>query len=193
MERLGRNIPDARPLYRAAFFPGELAALFLGLGIKISQYGGIQISLIERRLAAADHRRHDARKRFDAAHGTYRIRIFLCDAADLERKFGRGSQRVAPRTHRRGTGVCLFPMKRNRVPLHTLRAQHYAERQVHALKNRPLLNVEFKVSRRVDPLLACFADSLNVYAASSKRLVQAYALRIRPSAILRNGLRARKC
>src|SRR3954469_13376912 len=64
------NAPDARPIHRAMLFFSEAKACLARFLIHRRQNAGIQIALIERRLASSHHRSHYSRERFDAAHGT---------------------------------------------------------------------------------------------------------------------------
>jgi hypothetical protein len=84
-------------------------------------------------------------------------------------------------------------MKRNRVPLNTLRPKHRSQRKSKLFQHRPLLDVQLQIRCRILPLNAGFADRVYANPALGQRIFQPFAARIRPSAILVNRVRPREC
>ena len=86
MERHRLDVPDPRPFHRAALFGGETFAGFARLTKHLGKHGGVEIALIERGFAAADHGGDDPGKRLHAAHGADGVGMLAGDGADLERQ-----------------------------------------------------------------------------------------------------------
>ena len=71
------------------------------------------------------------------------------DLPDLERELRGARERVAALVHRRRPGVRRLAGPRDAMALDAERAEHDAERQVEALEDRSLLDVQLEVGRRV--------------------------------------------
>src|SRR6266853_1765920 len=76
---LRRTAPDAGPFHRAAFLAREPVARFTRLLVHSRENTGVEVALVERRLAAPHHSGHDARKRPQATHGAHRVRVLSGD------------------------------------------------------------------------------------------------------------------
>ena len=85
MERDRLNVPDARPLYAAAFFAGKALARLPRLPVHAGKHAGIEVALIESSFAAANHRRHNSGKSFQTADGTHGFGILFGNRPDLKR------------------------------------------------------------------------------------------------------------
>ena len=157
----GCDIPDARPLYGAAFLGCELGALLLGFAVHLREHIGVQVALIERCLAAANYRCDDAGKGLDAAHGADCVRMLAGDGADFKGEFGGGGEGVAARVHRGGAGVRLLTVKSYRVALDALGAEYRGERKAHLFKYRALFDVQLEVGCGVLALDLGVADCVD--------------------------------
>src|SRR4051812_161217 len=99
------------------------------------------MTLVERDVALPDDCRDDARPGNHIPDGADAA-IALADLADFEREFGRRTERITPLVHGRRAGVRRLARKADGMALDPKRAEHNAERQVHALQHRPLLDVQ---------------------------------------------------
>src|SRR5207244_4675873 len=99
-------------------------------------------------LRGLDDGRHDARLRDNTAHRAHGAAAgSLRDLADLELQLRRTGESVATLVHRRRAGMRGLPPERDEVPLDAERAEDDAERQIHRLEHRPLLDVQLEVRR----------------------------------------------
>src|ERR1700733_7142226 len=193
MKWFRRNVPDARPLDAAAFLGGELNALLLGFVIHPGEHLGIKIALIERRLAAAYDRGDNAGKGFHAAHRAHCVWVTFGNGPNFESEPGSSGQGIAARSHRRGTRVGFLTQKGHSVALDTFGTEDSSQGEVHALKDRALLDMHLKIGRGVLALQGCVADRADVDAAGGQCLFETLAGRVGTVTIGFNGMRAGKC
>src|SRR5579859_7949671 len=122
MERNRLYAPNARPFNSAFFFSGKSSARLLRFAIHASQDLGIEIALIERGFAASHHGSHNSRKSLDATDGADRVSMVSGDRPDFKRQLRSGGQGVVTCVHGCRSRMRLLPKKRDRMPLHALRA-----------------------------------------------------------------------
>ena len=106
----------------------------------------VEVALVEQLLGRLDDRGDDPRLADDAAGRAHRAAADLRrDRPDLERELRRAGERVAPLVHRRRAGVRRLAAPRDLVALDAERPEHDAEREVHRLEHRPLLDVQLEI------------------------------------------------
>ena len=170
MKRLRRNIPNPRPIHRASLFFCELLALFLRLAIHRGQHIRIQIALIERSFARAPPPRSQCREkssrclwctpRRDASSAIGRISsASLAAAASASRRAVIGVEPECASCPWNVIGCRSTPFVPSTAP---------SGRSM-LLQHRPLLNVQFKISRRILPLDSGIANRINREAALGQR------------------------
>ena len=78
---------------------------------------------------------------------------------DFESEFGSGGERIATDRHRRGAGMRFLPEEGDGMTLDAFGSENNTERKAHALKNRTLLDVKFKISRGIVALPTALRES----------------------------------
>jgi hypothetical protein len=84
-------------------------------------------------------------------------------------------------------------MKRNRVSLYTLGAEHNAERKMQVFKNWPLFDVQFQIGGDVLALQTSVAHLFDADVTSSKSVLQTDSIAICTDAVSGNGVSTGKC
>src|ERR1700761_6294869 len=85
------DIPDLRPLDRAAFFRRKPPASSLCFLEHRCQYSRVEIAHVERSFRPPNDCGHNSRKCLNASHGGDRVGMLSCDGTYLKRKLcGRG-------------------------------------------------------------------------------------------------------
>ena len=131
-------------------FRGEALGRLLRLREHRRELAGVEVALVEELLGGLDDRGDDPRPADDAAARADRAVAGLgCDPADVERELRGAGERVAPLVHRRRAGVRGLARPGDPVALDAEGAEHDAEREVHRLEHRPLLDVQLEVGGRV--------------------------------------------
>ena len=92
------------------------------------------------------------------------------DLADVERELRCAGERVAALVHRRRAGVRRLAAPREARALDAERPEHDAEREVHRLEHRPLLDVQLEVRRGVLELRARGERAVEVHAVLVQRV-----------------------
>ena len=152
------------------------------------EHVGVEIAHVQRGFTAAHNGSHNAGKSLDGTHRCNRVRMAHGDGPNLKRKLRRGRQGVMPHGHRRRAGVRLLPIESDRMTLHTFRAQHDAQRQLHALQHWALLDVELKIRSRI-LLLRCAVR----YVVDGDAGIEQACSSVMPSLSLRTRSAARLC
>ena len=121
--------------------------------------------LVEELLRRLDDGRHDPRLTHDVAGGADRAAADLGrDLAQREIELRRAGQRVPPLRHRRRARVRRLSLPRDLVPFDAERPEDDAEREIHRLQHRPLLDVQLEVRGRRLELLARVEGAVEVDA-----------------------------
>ncbi len=123
--------------------------------VHLRQNAGIEIALIERRFAAAHHRRHNPGKSLHDCRWCRPRRDAFRNRPDLKRQFCCRGQRIAPRVHRRRAGVRFLPMKGDScaAPRPWFPARSPAASPA-CSRHRPLLDMQFQIRGGVFALLS---------------------------------------
>ena len=141
--------------------------------------------LVEQLLGRLDDRGDDARLADDAARRAHRAVPHLGgDRAQLELELRRAGERVAALVHRRRAGVRRLAAPRDEMALDPERAEDDAERQIHRLEHRPLLDVQLEVRGGVRELRARLERAVEVDAVLRERVGQRHAVGVAPRAQL---------
>ena len=165
--------------------PREPFAGLPGLAQHLRQLARVEVTLIEETFRSLDHGRDDPRLRDDAAHRADAA-VVRCDRADLEREPRRARERVAALVHRRRAGVRRLTAERDARALDAERAEHDAQRQIHRLEHRPLLDVQLEVGGRgleLTPRVEC-AVEVDPVGCERVRQRDAVAIRQLPQLVL---------
>ena len=118
----------------------------LGVAQHLRELRRVEVALVEQALGGLDDRGHDARLRDDAAHRADRAAADARgDLAQLELELRGAGERVAPLVHRSRARVRRLAAPGDAMALDAERPEHDAERDVHALEHRPLLDVQLEV------------------------------------------------
>ena len=194
-DRLDR--PDPLPLELQPLLLGKAVRGCLRVAQHLRERRRVEIALVEEAFRRLDDRGDDARLRHDAAHRADRaLAGSPRDLADLELELGGARERVAALRHRRRAGVRGLALPRDPRPLDPERPEHDAERQVHRLEHRPLLDVQLEVSECALELLPCIQRPVEVDAVRGDCVGKRHAVRVAelPQLVLvghRAGRRAR--
>ena len=173
------DAPDLLPLDLDVFLGGEALAGLPGLAEHRSELGRVQVPLVEENGAGLDDRGDDPGPRHAAPHradGAFARP--LGDLADLQRELRRPGESVAALVHRRRARVRGLPAEGDLVPLHSESAEDDAERQVHRLEHRPLLDVELEVGGGVLQLAARVHGRVEVDSLACERVGKRVAVRV---------------
>ena len=100
------------------------------------------------------------------------------DRPDLQRELGRSGERVAALVHRRRARVRGLALPGDLVALDAERAEHDAEREVHGLEHRPLLDVELEIGDGVRELRAGLGRAVEIDAVRGERVRKRDAVRV---------------
>ena len=139
----------------------------------------VEVPLVEQLLGGLDHRGHDPRLADDAARRAHRaIAGLCCDLPQSEREPRGAGECVAPLVHRRRAGVRRLARPADPVSLDAERPEHRAERQIHRLEHRALLDMELEVGRSARELGAGLARGVEVDPEAPDRIGERHTVTV---------------
>src|SRR6516164_668225 len=87
----------------------------------------------------------------------------------------------------------FLTVKSNDMAFHSLGAEHRTERQIHALQNRTLFDMEFQIRSGVFLFLLCLGESVDLHPATAQCVLEFHAVLVRAKAIRSDRMRTCKC